>query len=537
MSTRETTGAVSDPHVQPVVDPAVTAEPAIPAEAATMGPADRPLVSAATTNACRMCMPLGAALAFAGVEATMPFLHGSQGCATYIRRYLISHFSEPLDIASSSVGEAATVFGGEANLATGIANVTRVYDPQLIGVASTCLTETIGEDVPAMLARIRAAQGAQVAEAPAADGAAGPADPVDRVDPVDAVPDGAAPPSRPEPLLVSVATPSYAGTHADGFHAAVAAIVEALADPRRACEDIHPVVVLPGIVSTADLRHLREIAAAFTSARDGSGPDSCGVVLLPDWSERLDGGTVGHYAMLPAGGTAAADIAALPAATGAISLGGLVTPGTALAGDLLAQRYGLQHRRLPLPIGIRLSDLFIDALAELTGSSTPGWLEAERGRLVDAYVDGHKYVAEKTAVLYGDEDLVAGLAVFLAEIGVTPLVCGTGGRSRRLESTIYEHAPELQGRIEVVVDTDFEHIRAAALAAQPDLLIGHSKGYHTARELGVPLVRVGLPIHDRTGGQRVAHLGYRGAQALFDRIANALIAHAQDSSPVAYSYM
>jgi nitrogenase molybdenum-iron protein NifN len=33
------------------------------------------------------------------------------------------------------------------------------------------------------------------------------------------------------------------------------------------------------------------------------------------------------------------------------------------------------------------------------------------------------------------------------------------------------------------------------------------------------------------------HVGYRGAQQLFDRIANAVIAGAQDASPVGYSYM
>jgi len=58
----------------------------------------------------------GAALATAGVRGAIPLLHGAQGCATYIRRYLISHFREPMDVASSSFGEAQTVFGGEDNL-------------------------------------------------------------------------------------------------------------------------------------------------------------------------------------------------------------------------------------------------------------------------------------------------------------------------------------------------------------------------------------------------------------------------------------
>ena len=70
-----------------------------------------------------------------------------------------------------------------------------------------------------------------------------------------------------------------------------------------------------------------------------------------------------------------------------------------------------------------------------------------------------------------------------------------------------------------------------------DLFIGNSKGYRTARKLEIPLVRIGFPIHDRIGGQRVLHLGYRGAQELFDHIVNALLANRQDNSTVGYSYM
>jgi nitrogenase molybdenum-iron protein NifN len=78
-------------------------------------------------------------------------LHGSQGCATYIRRYLISHFREPVDIASSSFSEEAAVFGGRSLLVQGIRNVTAQYGPEMVGVASTCLAETIGEDLPFLM--------------------------------------------------------------------------------------------------------------------------------------------------------------------------------------------------------------------------------------------------------------------------------------------------------------------------------------------------------------------------------------------------
>ena len=83
----------------------------------------------ATRNACKLCAPLGACLAMRGIEGAVPFLHGSQGCATYMRRYIISHFKEPMDIAASGFSEASTIFGGEQNLHRGLRNVTSQYHP------------------------------------------------------------------------------------------------------------------------------------------------------------------------------------------------------------------------------------------------------------------------------------------------------------------------------------------------------------------------------------------------------------------------
>jgi nitrogenase molybdenum-iron protein NifN len=51
------------------------------------------------------------------------------------------------------------------------------------------------------------------------------------------------------------------------------------------------------------------------------------------------------------------------------------------------------------------------------------------------------------------------------------------------------------------------------------------------------LLRVGFPIHDRFGGQRLHHLGYRGAQELYDRLVNALMAKKQNDSSVGYGYI
>ena len=86
-------------------------------------------------------------------------------------------------------------------------------------------------------------------------------------------------------------------------------------------------------------------------------------------------------------------------------------------------------------------------------------------------------------------------------------------------------------------DADHDMILARAEALKPDLIIGNSKGYKMARKLGVPLVRVGFPVHDRFGAARLPHLGYGGALELFDRLVNAVIETTQETNPTGYSYM
>jgi nitrogenase molybdenum-iron protein NifN len=147
-------------------------------------------------------------------------------------------------------------------------------------------------------------------------------------------------------------------------------------------------------------------------------------------------------------------------------------------------------------------------------------------------VDGHKYLFNKKAVVYGEEELVIALVSFLNEIGIETAICGSGGNSGSMSDRI----PELAPNALLLDDSDFEEIEKASMELKPDILIGNSKGYPIARKLGIPLVRVGFPIHDRLGAQRIQTLGYRGTQELFDKVVNALIEHEQDSSPVGYKY-
>ena len=310
----------------------------------------------------------------------------------------------------------------------------------------------------------------------------------------------------------------------EGFHGAVRALVEQLA---QGGEPTATVNLLPGFVSAADLRFLKEALADFALP----------ATVLPDFSDTLDGPALADYPLIPDGGTPIAAIRAMGKSRATIEFGRTLGKEEG-GGPLLAECFGVPLHRLGMPVGLRESDAFFALLAELAGRPIPERHTAARGRLLDSLVDGHKYVSGKKAVVYGEEDLVVGLTSFLAEIGVTPVLCASGGKSGRLEEAIREVIGDLPVAAPVVrEDVDFHDIEAMATALRPDFLLGHSKGYAMARRAGIPLIRVGFPIHDRMGGQRILHLGYHGAQQLFDTIVNTLIAKKQDDSPVGYSYM
>jgi nitrogenase molybdenum-iron protein NifN len=426
---------------------------------------------------------------FRGVRGAIPFLHGSQGCSTYIRRYLISHFREPIDIAASNFSEDTAVFGGAKNLETGINNVCRQYTPELVGLATTCLSETIGEDMPALVQGCR-----------------------EKIEGL--------------PPVVHVSTASYRGSHIDGFHDAVTALVEQLALPQKA-ESHAGVNLLPGMVSTADLRHLRELVGRF-------GLDA---TLLPDYSDTLDGATWTDYERLPKGGTSVDAIRNMGGARASLELGASLPARAKTAGKLLATTHGVRCYPLPLPVGIAATDAFFDALSEISGQPIPEDLLAERGRLIDSVVDAHKVVFGKRAAVFGEADLVIGLASFLCEIGIQPVLCAAGGKTGNFMQALRAAAPALPADCEIRDGADFGDIAGLARSAGLDIMVGNSKGYGLARELGIPLIRTGFPVHDRIGGQRILHLGHRGAQTLFDSLANALLEVKQTQSSIGYSYL
>jgi len=460
----------------------------------------------ATTNACKLCTPLGASMVFHGIEGGMCLLHGSQGCSTYIRRYLISHFKEPLDVASSNFSESSAVYGGWDNLRKALENLERAYKPELIGIATTCLAETMGEDVPAMIKRVYS----QWKEADA---------------------------GQKHPILVSVSTPSYKGTHAEGFQAAVTALVEALAGTSESGSiNEKRVNLFPGMVSPGDLRALKDLCESFDLKYS----------LVGDYSDTLDGGVWDEYHALPPGGTPLEDIRRCDKSLISLELGGTLNQRSDTAAAYLEQEFAVPRLSLGWPVGIAASDAFMSALSAASGKAIPEKQLKARNRLIDAYADAHKVIFGQRVLIYGEADLALALALFADEIGMVPALVATGAYMKldskgkeqsSLEDRLRQAIPDFDEKgIRVMEGADFIDMELAAQDMNLDMILGHSKGFKLSRAKGIPLMRLGFPVHDRFGGARIRLLGYEGTQDLFDNLVNMVLEKRQNDNPVGYTY-
>lgn len=450
-------------------------------------PKDKTNLRSVDENPCQMCMPMGGILPFKGVERAMVILHGSQGCATYMRRHIAEHFNEPIDVASSSLNEKGTVYGGEKNLKQGLDNLIKLYNPALVGVLTTCLAETIGEDIDRITADYLS--GKAVGDL----------------------------------TVVTAPTPGYGGSHSEGYWLASLRIMQALAkNSSDSPPDNARVNIIVPNISPADIREikriLRELKVRYT--------------LFPDFSDNLDRPYMNTYTKIPTGGTKVSGIESMGGAVATVELGMTVEDGTS-PGKYLETQFGVPLYRLPVPMGLSNTDLFVRTLQEITGNPAPPSLEAERGRLLDCMIDSHKYNFAGRSVIFGEPELVLAVTNVCLENGIYPVVVATGSRNKKLAALL---EPYLSGdkyraggvsKCQVLSGADFNQIREKARNSEANIAIGHSDGRYLTEKEGIPLVRIGFPIHDRVGGQRLMSVGYTGTAMFLDRITNTLLEQKQ----------
>ena len=315
--------------------------------------------------------------------------------------------------ATSSFTEGSSVFGGQANLLQAIQNIFAIYEPDVIAVHTTCLSETIGDDIPQIIAKARDEK---------------------------KIPAGK--------YVIHANTPSYVGSHVTGFSNMVRAMVNYFA----------------GVAEDGGKgdRHL------FCEAPEGPFREK---VPVPFPRRGQNGGDQSHPRLGRAGRHARNQAAGRPAGGRGDRLSRHVrrarraanrqtrrsTPGAAQAstpcGGPPSARppwpWALPPPRRPPGSWKRSStcrrgcwSCRLDCgpptasstpCGKVAGVKVPAEITEQRGRLLDMITDMHQYFYGKRVALWGDPDQLVSLVEFLTDLDMRPVyvVTGTPGQAVR----------------------------------------------------------------------------------------------------------
>jgi len=260
-------------------------------------------------NPIKLSQPMGAALAYMGINNCLPLMHGSQGCASYTKVFYTRHFNEPIAMYNTSVSDITAVLdGGDYSILMAIENITKknpTLKPELIGLCSTGLTETKGDDIRSM---------AKDVELP----------------------------------YCYVHTPDYEGGLESGWALTAKALIEQHTKETQKI-NANKVLILPHVsMQPIEVEKIKEFVSSF----------GCEVLALPDLSTSLDGYLSQGQGKLGTGAITIEDIADLASSGSVISIG----TSMKIAAEALLQKNGqIKHLHFDHLMGLEQNDNFVQA--------------------------------------------------------------------------------------------------------------------------------------------------------------------------------
>ncbi|NOJ41492.1 nitrogenase iron-molybdenum cofactor biosynthesis protein NifN [Bradyrhizobium australiense] len=428
---------------------------------------------ACAVNPLKMSQPIGGAFAFMGLRGAMPLLHGSQGCTSFGLTLFVRHFKEAVPLQTTAMSEVATVLGGYENVEQAILNIYNRAKPEIIGICSTGVTETNGDDVDGYIKLIRE-QHPQLAKFP----------------------------------LVFVSTPDFKDAFQDGWGKTVACMVEVLVESPAGGAERDParVNVLPGChLTPGDLDELRTILEDF-----GLKPS-----FLPDLAGSLDGHIPDEFTPTTIGGIGVDEVAGMGRSSCTIAIGEQMRR----AAEAIQAKTGVPFRLFERLCGLIPNDEFLAFLSDISGRPVPAKYRRQRGQLADAMLDAHFHVGGRKLAIGAEPDLLFDLSSMLHEMGAQVTAAVTTTQSPVLERI---------GTNEVLIG-DLEDLEELARTRNCDLLITHSHGRQAAARLKIPFYRAGFPMFDRIGAGHQLSVGYRGTRDVIFDIANLVIADREEN--------
>jgi nitrogenase molybdenum-iron protein beta chain len=434
---------------------------------------------AGVINPIFTCQPAGAQFVSIGIKDCIGIVHGGQGCVMFVRLIFSQHFKESFELASSSVHEEGAVFGALKRVEEGVDVLLMRYPHiRVIPIISTCSTEIIGDDIDGVVVKLNE----ELLK--------------------DKYPDR-------EVYLVPIHSPSFVGSMISGYDSAMRDIIKYFAAKTTPNGKIN---LFTGWVNPGDVTALKHLLSEMDI-------DATVLLEIEEFDSPLmpDGQHVSH------GETTVEDLKDTGNAFASIALnryeGGK-------AAQYLETKFGIPATIGPTPIGIRNTDSFLQTLKQITGKQIPQSLVKERGIAIDALTDlTHMFFAEKKIAIYGNPDLVIGLAQFCIDLEMKPmlLLLGDDNPQYAEDPRIKELKEGVDWDMEIITNADlFEMDERINNGLELDLILGHSKGRFTAIDNKIPMVRVGFPTYDRAGMYRHPVVGYAGAIWLAEQMANAL---------------
>lgn len=442
----------------------------------------KPRERAGIINPIFTCQPAGAQFASIGIKDCTGIVHGGQGCVMFVRLLISQHLKESFEIASSSVHEDGAVFGACGRVEEGIDVLLARYPHiRLVPIITTCSTEVIGDDVDGVVTKL---ENGLLKEKYA-----------DR-----------------EVYLMAIHCPSFVGSMVTGYDIAVRDFVKRFAEKTEPNGKIN---LITGWVNPGDVKELKSLLAEMEI-------DATVLFEIEDFDSPImpEGETFSH------GNTTIEDLKDTGNAAGTIALnryeGGK-------AAEYLEKQFGMPTVIGPTPIGIRNTDTFLQNLRTMTGKPIPQSLVKKRGIALDALTDlSHMFLADKRVAIFGNPDLVIGLAEFCLDLEMKPvlLLLGDDNPNYANDPRVKALQENVDYDMEVITNADFWEMedRIKNKGLKLDLILGHSKGRFMSIDYNIPMVRVGFPTYDRAGMFRHPVVGYGGAMWLAEQMANTLFA-------------
>ncbi|MGB3636160.1 MAG: nitrogenase iron-molybdenum cofactor biosynthesis protein NifN [Rivularia sp. (in: cyanobacteria)] len=424
-------------------------------------------------NPLKQSQTLGATLAFLGLKGMIPLVHGSQGCTAFAKVVLVRHFREVIPLSTTAMTEVSTILGGEDNVEQAILTLVEKVQPEIIGLCTTGLTETRGDDMEQILRDFRSSH-----------------------------------PHLNELPILLVSSPDFKGALQDGYAAAVESMVREL--PQKG--EIKPNqvnILMSSAFTPGDLQEVKEIVGAF-----GLIP-----IVVPDLSGSLDGHLDDSWSPITGGGTTLKQLREMGSSAFTIAIGESMRG----AAEILDKRFAIPYELFTELTGLDAVDNFLQALSDVSGVSVPEKYRRQRRQLQDAMLDTHFFFGRKRVSLALEPDQLYTTANFMQSMGAEIQAAVTTTRSPLLEKL----------KIEKVIIGDLEDFEQVATGS--DLLIGNSNVKTVSRKLNIPLYRQGIPIFDRLGIGQFNKVGYRGTMRILFDIGNIFLEQEEMSVKHAHS--